>query len=233
MLALARRLGADGARHRPLRAPRRRRRGAAAGGGRRRRQGPDLHALGAAAARPWRGCASRSPGCASPRSASSRPSAGPDRGLEGREPGPLLPRGRGQARASWLATAASASGRARSSTADGAVLGEHRGHHEFTVGQRRGIGIGGPRAALRPGHRRRLEPGRRRARARSSPPRRVRVRDATLHRPGGRVDRVRAALPLAADRVLGGPVAAGEHDELEIELWTSPPTASRRARPRA
>jgi tRNA-specific 2-thiouridylase len=47
---------------------------------------------------------------------------------------------------------------------------------------------------------------------------RVRVRAATLHRPGGRVDRVRLryharALPCA----LPG-VEAGEHDELELEL---------------
>ena len=30
--------------------------------------------------------------------------------------------------------------------ADGAVLGEHRGHHGFTVGQRQGLGIGGVKA---------------------------------------------------------------------------------------
>ena len=46
----------------------------------------------------------------------------------------------------------------------------------------------------------------------------VRVRSATLHRPGGRIDRVRLryrSRPIAC-RV--GSLAAGEHDELKIEL---------------
>lgn len=74
--------------------------------------------------------------------------------------------------------------------ADGRVVGGHRGHHHFTVGQRRGVGIAaeeplyvlrtdagantvtvGPRSALGAG--------------------RVRIRDAVLHRPAGEVDGVK------------------------------------------
>ena len=101
---------------------------------------------------------------------------------------------------------------------DGEVLGQHRGQHRFTVGQRRGIGVAngqplyvldkdaadnrvsvGPRAALETT--------------------RVRVRAATLHRDGARVDRVKLryrSQPLAA-RVLEDP-AAGRHSSLTIEL---------------
>ncbi len=73
---------------------------------------------------------------------------------------------------------------------DGRVLGRHPGHHHYTVGQRRGVGIAaaeplyvlrtdaaantvtvGPRAALSA--------------------RRVSIRDAVLHRPAGEVDAVK------------------------------------------
>ena len=75
------------------------------------------------------------------------------------EPGPLLPRRAGQARASCAATAAWVSARAPRSTAPGATIGRHCGHHNFTVGQRRGIGVSAARAALRSRHRRRLQHG--------------------------------------------------------------------------
>lgn len=96
-------------------------------------------------------------------------------------------------------------------------LGDHRGHHLFTVGQRRGLGVGHhePLYVLRTdaatnevvvGPRERL--------ARRT----VRVRGARLHRPGDRVDRVRLRYhsPALACRVEG--VGPGEHDELELEL---------------
>ena len=97
--------------------------------------------------------------------------------------------------------------------ARGAVLGRHDGHHGFTVGQRKGIGLGGgeplyvlatdadantvtvgPREELRTD--------------------RVRVRDARLHRPGGEVDRVKLryrsrAVPCRV---------AGDGPDLELEL---------------
>ncbi|MGH2960899.1 MAG: tRNA methyl transferase PRC-barrel domain-containing protein, partial [Solirubrobacterales bacterium] len=87
--------------------------------------------------------------------------------------------------------------------AEGRVLGRHRGHHNFTVGQRRGLGIAAPtplyvletdadsnRVVV--GSREELET------------RRVIVRDAVLHRDGGRVDRVKLryrsrALPCAVE----------------------------------
>lgn len=98
----------------------------------------------------------------------------------------------------------------------GRKLGRHRGHHNFTVGQRRGLGVGaaaplyvlatdaaanrvvvGPRAAL----------------ARWQ----VRVRDAVLLRPGDRVDRVKLRY---RSRPIGCVVAgaAGKHPELRLEL---------------
>ena len=101
---------------------------------------------------------------------------------------------------------------------NGRVVGEHRGHHEYTVGQRRGLGLGGgeplyvlatdaQRNAVTVGPRARLETTR------------VLVRDATLHRDGARVDRVRLryrhrALP---GRVCG-PLGAGRHARLALAL---------------
>ena len=68
---------------------------------------------------------------------------------EAREPGPLLPRRRGQARLPRPPRRpARAPGRDRRRTR-AAVVGRHRGHHNFTVGQRRGLGRGRGRAALR------------------------------------------------------------------------------------
>ena len=102
--------------------------------------------------------------------------------------------------------------------AGGAVVGRHAGHHGYTVGQRKGIGVAaaeplyvlrtdagantvtvGPRAALRTD--------------------RVRVRAALLHRPGAEVDRVklRYRAPAVPCRVAGD-VAAGAHEGLVLEL---------------
>jgi tRNA-specific 2-thiouridylase len=98
----------------------------------------------------------------------------------------------------------------------GRTLGRHRGHHNFTVGQRRGIGVSADEAlyvvatdaaanTVTVGTRADLET------------RRIEVRDAVLHRAGERVDAVRLryhsrALPA---RVEGG---AGRHPRLTIEL---------------
>ena len=60
---------------------------------------------------------------------------------------------------------------ARSWTGDGRVLGRHEGHHDFTVGQRRGLGTGGRRAALRAGQGRPRATAWWWARAPRSPPR--------------------------------------------------------------
>ena len=97
--------------------------------------------------------------------------------------------------------------------AAGRALGRHRGHHRFTVGQRRGLGVAareplyvlatdarsnrvvvGPRAGLRT--------------------ERVRVRDAVLHRPAARVDGAKL-------RYRSAPVGArvvGAAPDLELSL---------------
>ncbi len=101
---------------------------------------------------------------------------------------------------------------------DGRVLGEHRGQHRFTVGQRRGLGLFstaplyvldkdaasnrvlvGPRSALET--------------------RTVRLRGVRLHREGARVNAVKLryrSRPLAA-RLADG-VDAGAHRSLELTL---------------
>jgi tRNA-specific 2-thiouridylase len=102
--------------------------------------------------------------------------------------------------------------------AAGAVLGHHNGHHEFTVGQRRGLGLaaGEPLFVLaKDAGENRVTVGPRDALAVD----RVRVRRARLHRPGARVDRVKLryrSRPLAA-RVCGE-AAPGRHRALELEL---------------
>jgi tRNA-specific 2-thiouridylase len=100
----------------------------------------------------------------------------------------------------------------------GTTLAEHRGHHRYTVGQRKGIGVQapeplfvldkdaahnrvivGPRAALRTSH--------------------VTLRDVHLHRPARRVDRVKLryrSKPLRATLTQG--TAPGEHAVLGLEL---------------
>jgi tRNA-specific 2-thiouridylase len=103
--------------------------------------------------------------------------------------------------------------------ADGTVLGEHRGQHRFTVGQRRGLGIDNageplfvldkdaPSGRVTVGRREQLQTTR------------VRVRAARLHRPGARVDSVKLryrSRPLPA--TLAGTPAAGRHPELTVEL---------------
>jgi tRNA-specific 2-thiouridylase len=100
----------------------------------------------------------------------------------------------------------------------GTALGRHRGHHQYTVGQRRGLGVGAadplyvlatdaPTNTVTVGRRAELET------------RAVALRDAVLHRPGAEVDRVKLryrTLPLAC-RVAGDP-GAGRHPRLELEL---------------
>jgi tRNA-specific 2-thiouridylase len=103
-------------------------------------------------------------------------------------------------------------------TTGGRVLGRHRGHHRFTVGQRRGLGI----AADEPLYVLDKDPVRNRvlvgprAEVRT---RAVSVRGVRLRRDADRVDRVKLryrSSPISA-RVLGAP-RAGTHRELAIEL---------------
>jgi tRNA-specific 2-thiouridylase len=100
----------------------------------------------------------------------------------------------------------------------GAALGRHRGHHQYTVGQRRGLGLGAGQPlyvlatdaqanTVTVGVREELQ-----ATA-------VGVRDAVLHRAGAAVDRVKLRYrtrPLGC-RVVGD-VSAGRHDTLQLQL---------------
>ncbi|HEY6144649.1 MAG TPA: tRNA 2-thiouridine(34) synthase MnmA [Solirubrobacterales bacterium] len=99
----------------------------------------------------------------------------------------------------------------------GRTLGRHRGHHDFTVGQRRGIGVSAPEPlyviatdaaanTVTVGTRSELEQ------------RSVRVRDAVLHRDGSAVDAVKLryrsrALPATVEAA-----GRGRHPSLEVEL---------------
>ena len=99
----------------------------------------------------------------------------------------------------------------------GRTLGRHRGHHNFTVGQRRGIGVSlnepgyvvatdAVANTVTVGSREDLET------------RRIHVRDAVLHRDGARVDKVRLRYHSATLPATLGAAAPGRHDALELEL---------------
>ncbi len=100
----------------------------------------------------------------------------------------------------------------------GTVLGQHRGQHHFTVGQRRGLGL----ASHEPLYVLDKDAATNRvvvAPAAALQTRRVTLRRVRLHRPGADVDRVKLrykSRPLAA-RLVGEP-GAGRHRRLELEL---------------
>ncbi|MFI5028946.1 MAG: tRNA methyl transferase PRC-barrel domain-containing protein, partial [Solirubrobacterales bacterium] len=99
----------------------------------------------------------------------------------------------------------------------GRTIGRHSGHHNFTVGQRRGIGVSAPQAlyvVATDAADNTVTVGTREELAATT----VRLRDAFLHRPGGLVDGIRLryhsrALPAATGRHRPGP-----HESLEVEL---------------
>ncbi|HXF32881.1 MAG TPA: tRNA 2-thiouridine(34) synthase MnmA [Solirubrobacterales bacterium] len=99
----------------------------------------------------------------------------------------------------------------------GRPLGRHRGHHNFTVGQRRGIGVSlnepgyviatdAAANTVTVGTREDIET------------RHIRVRDAVLHREGARVDNVRLRYHSATLPASIGAAAPGRHEALELEL---------------
>lgn len=99
----------------------------------------------------------------------------------------------------------------------GRALGRHRGHHNFTVGQRRGIGVSlnepgyviatdAVANTVTVGSREDLET------------RRIRVRDAVLHRDGARVDNVRLRYHSATLPASVGAAPPGRHEALDLEL---------------
>jgi tRNA-specific 2-thiouridylase len=99
----------------------------------------------------------------------------------------------------------------------GRKLGRHRGHHNFTVGQRRGIGVSlnepgyvvatdAAANTVTVGTREDIET------------RHIQVRDAVLHRDGSRVDNVRLRYHSATLPASIGAAAPGRHKALELEL---------------
>jgi tRNA-uridine 2-sulfurtransferase len=102
--------------------------------------------------------------------------------------------------------------------ARGALLGRHGGQHGFTIGQRRGLRLGGrePLYVLeKDAERNRVVVGRRADLLTE----RVAVRGARLHRPGARVDRIKLryrSQPIPA-RLAGTP-GAGRHGALTVHL---------------
>jgi tRNA-specific 2-thiouridylase len=100
---------------------------------------------------------------------------------------------------------------------DGAVVGEHHGHHNFTVGQRRGLGIanGEPLYVLgTDAIRNRVTVGHLDELATT----RVRLRGARLHRHAERADRVKLRYHSRSIPCRVSAAPAGEHAELELEL---------------
>jgi tRNA-specific 2-thiouridylase len=100
----------------------------------------------------------------------------------------------------------------------GTVLGRHRGQHQFTVGQRKGIGL----ASGRPLYVLEKEAASNRVVVGASEElrcQRVAVRGARLHRAGTRVDRIKLryrSRPLTG-RLVGDP-PAGHHRALTVDL---------------
>jgi tRNA-specific 2-thiouridylase len=103
----------------------------------------------------------------------------------------------------------------------GKPLGRHRGHHNFTVGQRRGLGIAAPQPLYvleTDAGSNRVVVGTREQLER----RRVVVRDAVLYRDGGRIDRVKLRyrsrpLPCTVEAASARP-GRGRHSELVVRL---------------
>jgi tRNA-specific 2-thiouridylase len=99
----------------------------------------------------------------------------------------------------------------------GRAIGRHRGHHNFTVGQRRGIGVSAEQplyvVATDAGANTVTVGGRDEVEAQS-----VRIRDAVLHRDGGSVDAVKLRYRSRAVPTARIEAETGRHDELHVEL---------------
>ena len=151
---------------------------------------------------------------------------------QGGEPGPLLPRRRGQALVPRPPRRTRRQPRPdRRPRADGR-LGRHRGHHAYTVGQRRGLGVASAEPlyvlatdAAANTRRRRLPRGA--GDATGAGARRHPAPPGRAGRPGA------AALPLAPARLRAAGGRARASTRRSSSSSPSPPTASRRARPRA
>ena len=102
--------------------------------------------------------------------------------------------------------------------AGGRILGRHRGHHHFTVGQRRGLGVAAPEplyVLAKDAGTNRVTVGAHAELATTT----VAVRGARLYRPGAEVDaaRLRYRSRPVACRLAGDP-GPGSHARLQLEL---------------
>ncbi len=100
---------------------------------------------------------------------------------------------------------------------EGRVLGRHDGHHGFTVGQRRGIGVSAPEplyVLAKDAGRNRVVVGPRAALAARS----VGLSPVRLHRSGAEVQSVRLRYGAPAIACAPADVGAGAHDSLQLEL---------------
>jgi tRNA-uridine 2-sulfurtransferase len=99
----------------------------------------------------------------------------------------------------------------------GRTIGGHRGHHNFTVGQRRGIGVSSPEplyVVATDAAANTVTVGPRAELATRS----VRVRDAVLHRDAGQVDAVRLRYHSSIVAATIATAPTGRHSELNVEL---------------
>jgi tRNA-specific 2-thiouridylase len=99
----------------------------------------------------------------------------------------------------------------------GRSIGRHRGHHNFTVGQRRGIGVSAPEplyVLATDADANTVTVGTRAELATS----RVRIRDAVLHRDGSRVDAVKLRYHATSIPASIAAAEPGNHAELGVEL---------------
>ena len=98
----------------------------------------------------------------------------------------------------------------------GRAIGRHRGHHRYTVGQRRGIGVSADEALYvlaKDARANTVTVGTRAELERDG----VRIRDAVLHRDGGTVDAVR--LRYRSRPVPAAISATGTGRYSEIDIW--------------
>jgi tRNA-uridine 2-sulfurtransferase len=99
----------------------------------------------------------------------------------------------------------------------GRAIGRHRGHHNFTVGQRRGIGVAAPKPLYVLGtdaDANTVTVGTRDQLAAT----RVRIRDAVLYREGASIDAVRLRYRSTAVPAALSAVGSGSHPSLDIDL---------------
>jgi tRNA-specific 2-thiouridylase len=99
----------------------------------------------------------------------------------------------------------------------GRAIGRHSGHHNFTVGQRRGIRVSAPRAlyvVATDAAENTVTVGTREELSATT----VDLRDAFLHRPGERVDGVRLRYHSEAVPAAVSATGTGSHPELRVDL---------------